>query len=92
MGRDWTYRGNVLAGNTFLDIGETIWSGDHASVMTIYLDDQLSSVSIEENKFENCHMALQLGGGRANIFRFNTLNNSGGVYMDDRGGYGTRCW
>ena len=87
-GREWTYRGNVLRGNTWRAIGASIWC---STVSTIYLDDQLSSVAIEGNTFEGCHIAVELGGGRANSFRYNILNNSGGIRMDDRGGSGTRC-
>eukprot|EP00039_Didymoeca_costata_P032638 m.38652 g.38652 ORF g.38652 m.38652 type:complete len:749 (+) comp9460_c0_seq1:108-2354(+) len=88
MGRDWTYRGNLLLGNTWYNIASIFQDTPHA----VYLDDQLSSVSVIENVFNEVGSVILLGGGRHNIFERNILNSTGHVVlMDARGGGGTRC-
>jgi hypothetical protein len=58
----------------------------------VYLDDQLSSVRIAYNTFDHVSgMLLELGGGRHNEFEYNTINGSGVMHMDNRGGGGTHC-
>ena len=86
MGRDWTYRGNAITGNTFIRIN-TADSGDDVSA--VYLDDLLSGTLVTGNRFVNVSRALLLGGGRDNIFVNNTVDGVDGtdaaVHFDDRG-------
>lgn len=99
MGRSWTYRGNMVTNNMWREIGNTIWGGASpapmleswiGSVFHIYLDDQLSSVTIEGNTFVGGHSPLIIGGGRHNVFRNNVINGTSmGVSMDNRGRGGT---
>eukprot|EP00041_Stephanoeca_diplocostata_P028079 m.785671 g.785671 ORF g.785671 m.785671 type:complete len:779 (-) comp23302_c2_seq2:297-2633(-) len=87
MGRDWTYRGNLLLNNRWHSIA-SIWGQTNV----VYLDDQLSSVNITGNVFDQTGPALLLGGGRDNVFANNVLNGSSTrVHMDARGGGGTHC-
>lgn len=87
-GRDWTYRGNSLLNNTWSNISPSIFSNN---VMTIYLDDQLSSLRIFGNIFNETGNVLQLGGGRNNEFTDNIVYNSNGIAFDNRGGGGNGC-
>lgn len=82
------YRGNALLNNVWHSINPSIFS---SNVMTIYLDDQLSSVKIAGNIFDHTGDVLQLGGGRHNEFTGNILNGSRGIAFDDRGGGGSGC-
>ena len=60
--------------------------------VAVYLDDQLSGVTIARNTFVNVSMVFLLGGGRSNVFTDNEVQNSGEVvYFDDRGGHGSGC-
>ena len=89
MGRDWTYRGNVIEGSRFASIGPSIWG----PVTAVYLDDQLSSVAVRRTTFDHHDgMILELGGGRHNEFTENVLNGSTGfIHFDNRGGDGNGC-
>lgn len=86
-GREWTYRGNKLLNNTWYRI-ESIWG----AVSAVYLDDQLSSVTIDSNTFDHVSgFVLELGGGRNNIFTNNIINGTGSVHFDNRGHDGNGC-
>ena len=84
MGRDFTYRGNRIVGNTFHRIN-TVDSGDDVSA--VYLDDMVSGFEITGNAFVNVSRALLLGGGRDNIFANNSVDGTvvDGVHFDNRG-------
>ena len=86
MGRDWTYQGTVISNNTFLRIN-TADPGDDVSA--VYLDDMISGFTVTNNTFVNVSRALLLGGGRSNVFAFNSISyvdgTDGAVHFDDRG-------
>jgi hypothetical protein len=86
MGRDWTYQGNVISGNTFVRIN-TADPGDDVSA--VYLDDMISGFTITNNTFLNVSRALLLGGGRDIIFANNSITGVDGgdaaVHFDNRG-------
>ncbi len=80
-GRDWTARGTVIRENLFARIrGMRKWEN------AVYLDDQLSGITVERNVFIECHWAMLIGGGRENIVRDNLLLGCTlGFSTDDRG-------
>lgn len=85
MGRDWTYRGNVIAHNVFERINSVDAGND---VSAVYLDDMVSGFNITDNVFTDVSRALLLGGGRDIVFSRNFINGSGGhaaVTFDNRG-------
>lgn len=76
MGREWTYRGNSITGVTFANLS-SIFGKAHGEPSAIYLDDQLSSVTVDSCTFiqvEGCVMLL--GGGRDNHFTNNSKHTS----------------
>jgi hypothetical protein len=89
MGRDWTYRGNQIVQNTFRDIN-TVFNSQN-DVQAVYLDDMVSGFNVSYNTFINVSRSYHLGGGRNNIFTYNTIingsDNSEGdaVHADNRG-------
>jgi hypothetical protein len=89
QGRDWTYQGNIIANNLFEDINTNFDGGNN--VQAVYLDDQVSGFTVTNNTFANVTRAFHLGGGRSNIFTFNTIrfpsrNSMNTVaHLDNRG-------
>lgn len=86
-GRSFTYQGVAIRGNAFHDLS----TPDGNDVSAVYLDDELSGVSITGNRFENSSgRVLLLGGGRSNVFAHNAIRGYRGgaalVHFDDRGG------
>ena len=75
-GRDWTYRGNRITGNTWHTIG-SIFPNGRLTAHAVYLDDEVSSFFIDGNTFTHLHSVLDLGGGRANSFTNNLVNATG---------------
>ena len=67
----------------------------HSSVVSFtirYLDDQLSSVKVQNCVFDDLQgFLLELGGGRHNEFVNNTIRSRGNIHVDDRGGGGSGC-
>ena len=81
-GRDWTARGNLIRGNMIYDITAPATNDPRG----IYLDDQLSSATIEANIFSNVKYGVFIGGGRDNIVRRNVFFSSGpSIFFDARG-------
>jgi hypothetical protein len=85
-GRDWAYQGTHIINNTFRDLH----SNEGLDVSSVYLDDMISGVIVNENVFENVSRALELGGGRWNSFARNvirglSLSNDAVVHFDNRG-------
>jgi hypothetical protein len=83
-GRDFTYQGTVIDGNAF----KHIHSLDGGDTATLYLDDEVSGFIMTNNYFEDVSRALELGGGRDNIFAFNVINgtvNNVAISFDNRG-------
>ncbi|XP_064613285.1 uncharacterized protein LOC135477063 [Liolophura sinensis] len=83
-GRDWTFRGNFIKQN---HIEHVLRFYPGADVRGIMLDDEYSSVTIEENVFHNNELHLNIGGGRDNVVRYNVFYNATktGIGMDGRG-------
>ena len=83
-GRDFTYQGTVIDGNAF----KHIHSLDGGDTATLYLDDEVSGFTMTNNIFEDVSRALELGGGRDNVFAFNVINGTAGnvaISFDNRG-------
>lgn len=72
MGRDYTFRGNVIRFNYLHDTG-----GVGMGSMGVYMDDCVSGTMIYGNLFKNVQRAVFLGGGRD----FTVENN---VFVDCR--------
>jgi hypothetical protein len=83
-GRDFTYQGTVIDGNEF----KHIHSLDGGDTAVCYLDDEVSGFIMTNNYFEDVSRALELGGGRDNVFAYNVINGTVGnvaVSFDNRG-------
>jgi len=79
MGRDWTYRGNVVQYNFFHELGK----GD---VNAIYLDDFTCGTMVRGNVCQNVTRAVLIGGGRDNIVVNNVFADCKiAVHIDQRG-------
>ena len=87
VGRSWTNRGNVIRNNTFRNIHATEQTFlGYPSVQAIYLDDEQSGYTIENNVCEDSHTCYFVGGGRDIIVRNNICRNVGTcLHMDNRG-------
>jgi Right handed beta helix region len=97
MGRDWSWRGNVIRNNYIHDIigygmqsvdvakNQVVYQSPAASV-GVYLDDGASGFEVSGNIFENAGtMALQVGGGRDNkIYNNYFSTNDYAILLDDR--------
>ncbi len=84
MGRDWTMRGNRVAGNFLHDIGI---DEKGTQPIGVYLDDQFSGATITGNVFLRMMWGVLLGGGRDNRIDGNVfaLMRGGAVHYDARG-------
>ena len=81
-------RGNVLRNNTFRHVRNTVPRGVHGfgTVQAVYLDDQMSGWTVDNNTFEDCNIGTWLGGGRRNTVINNRYYRCGtAVHMDNRG-------
>lgn len=83
MGRDWTWRGNVIRYNYFHDIGQyKTWIGTQA----IYLDDWASDTTVFGNICYKVFRAVLVGGGRNNTVENNIFVDCDiAVHVDSRG-------
>ena len=84
QGRDWTYQGSVIDGNAFRHIN----SLDGGDTSVLYLDDEVSGLTMTRNYFEDISRALELGGGRDNLFADNVINGTTSdvaISFDNRG-------
>jgi hypothetical protein len=77
-GRDFACYGIVISGNWIHGVGGSQRSG-------IYLDDQLSGVTVTGNLVEGSVMGVLVGGGRYNTVENNILNCRQPIHMDSRG-------
>jgi len=96
MGRNWSWRGNIIRNNYIHDIiGYGLQSVDaaknqvvysHEGAVGVYLDDGVSGFEVSGNIFENAgSMALQVGGGRDNkIYNNYFSTNAFAILLDDR--------
>ena len=85
-GRDWSYQGTRITNNTF----RNLHSNEGLDVSSVYLDDMISGVIVNDNVFINVSRALELGGGRWNSFARNiirglSLASDAVVHFDNRG-------
>jgi len=87
QGTAWVTRGNVVRGNKFTRVRMTEpTSLGYASVQAIYLDDQNSGWTIEDNSFVDCQTGMFVGGGRDNVVRHNSFAHCDtAVHVDNRG-------
>ncbi len=83
MGRDWTWRGNIVRYNYFHHIGKY---KSHCGVSAIYLDDWSSDVKVYGNICYKIYRAVLVGGGRDNIVENNIFIDCDiAVHIDSRG-------
>ncbi len=81
-GRDYTWRGNVVAGNFVHHVGSGIGMG----TMGVYNDDCLSGTVMRDNVFYKVQRALFLGGGVDFVCDNNILIEcTPGIEIDGRG-------
>jgi hypothetical protein len=82
VGRDWTFRGNMIRYNYFHDLHGP---GLHG-VMAVYLDDWASGTTIFGNVFYKAGRAAMIGGGRNNTIENNMfIACEPSVHIDARG-------
>lgn len=83
MGRDWTWRGNVIRYNYFHDIGR--FRGN-VGVQAIYLDDWASASTVYGNICYRAGRGVLVGGGRDNTIENNIfVECTPAVHIDSRG-------
>ncbi len=82
-GRDWSTFGTVISGNWIHHI-----QGGHPDEpqVGIYLDDQLSGITVKHNLIEHVPMGILVGGGCYDKVEGNILHNcSVKIHLDHRG-------
>jgi len=83
MGRDWTWRGNIVRYNYFHHIGQF---KSHVGVQAIYLDDWASGTTVFGNVCYKAGRAVLVGGGRNNTVENNIfVDCTPAVHVDSRG-------
>ncbi len=81
-GRDWTFRGNRIRGNS---IENTRPAKPGRTVAAIYLDDMLSGTLVERNLIIGVPFGVLLGGGRDNTIVNNFfVDSERPIHIDDR--------
>jgi len=80
-------RNNTIRGCTFRNIRNTAGTGVQGpSVQAIYLDDQMSDWTIENNSFVNCQTGSFIGGGRRVTVKHNYYEKCDTAqHLDNRG-------
>ena len=81
-GRDWTTFGTVISGNWIHDLGGLPgrWP------CGIYLDDQLSGITVKNNFVERVSLGILVGGGRYDIVEGNIFAHCDeAMHLDNRG-------
>lgn len=83
IGRDWTWRGNVVRYNYFHDMGVyKTWVG----VQSVYLDDWTSATTVYGNVLCKAGRGVLVGGGRDNTVENNVfVDCTPAVHIDSRG-------
>ncbi|AZN36850.1 right-handed parallel beta-helix repeat-containing protein [Iodobacter ciconiae] len=82
-GQDLSARGTVISNNFFTRIGSV---NKQFEAKGIYLDDQVSGISVLKNTFLNVSQAVFIGGGRDNIVEDNFfINSTPPIHLDARG-------
>jgi hypothetical protein len=83
MGRDWTWRGNVVRHNYFHNIGA--YDGK-VGVQSVYLDDWASGTTVYGNLFHRAGRGILIGGGRDNAVENNVfVDCNPAIHVDSRG-------
>ena len=87
MGSAFINRNNTIRNNMFRDIRNTVGTGvQSASVQGVYLDDQMSGWTIEDNRFINNQVGSFIGGGRDTVVQRNYYESCDTAqHIDDRG-------
>lgn len=81
-GRDWSSRGHKIANNYI----HRVYGYENRGAKGIYLDDELSGITISGNVFEDVKDAVFIGGGRENVVSQNIfINSNPSIYIDARG-------
>jgi hypothetical protein len=81
-GRDWTACGTRISGNWIHDLGGLPGQWPCG----IYLDDELSGITVEGNLIERAVLGILVGGGRYNDVRGNVIVGCAqGLHLDSRG-------
>ncbi len=87
MGRDWTWRGNIVRANFFHNLPV------NPDIEAVYLDDCASGTLVEGNSFQRAGREVLIGGGRDNIVRANLfIDGNPGVEVDARGLTWAKTW
>lgn len=82
-GRDWTKRGTIITNNFIHDIGN---KNGQSGAMGVYLDDQMSGITLRGNVFARVPYPVFIGGGRDNVVEQNLMvNSSPAIHLDARG-------
>ncbi len=85
-GRDFTIRGTVIRHNYFHDIGRKLEGSGFLDVMSVYLDDCASGITVFGNIFYRGGRAAMIGGGRDNTVENNIfVECEPSVHVDARG-------
>eukprot|EP00040_Diaphanoeca_grandis_P010137 m.51911 g.51911 ORF g.51911 m.51911 type:complete len:787 (-) comp21518_c0_seq1:23-2383(-) len=86
-GTAYVNRNNTILQNMFHHVRNTVPTGvQTASVQAIYLDDQMSGWTIENNSFIDCQVGSFVGGGRRNIIVGNYYEGCDvAQHIDNRG-------
>jgi len=85
-GRSWTAFGTVISGNWIHDLKGTPGSPPCG----IYLDDQLSGITVKGNLIERAPLGVLVGGGRYDQIEGNIVSTcQEGLHLDSRG---TQAW
>jgi len=83
--RSWTTFGNVISGNYIHDLGSVVQNRQLGG-RGIYLDDQVSGVTVKNNFVSHADLALLVGGGRHNTVTENILTHcNAAIQLDSRG-------
>jgi hypothetical protein len=83
-GRDWTARGTIVRDNFIRNVRG--YRGDASQAVGVYLDDQASGISVEDNIFVNVSIGVLMGGGRDDVLQRNIfVHNRIGIATDARG-------
>jgi hypothetical protein len=81
-GRDFTAQGTIIRRNFLHGIA----GKPGFEVKGVYIDDQASGITVEENVFLGVEQPVFLGGGRDNsVLRNVFLRSSPAIHLDDRG-------
>lgn len=85
--RDWSARGTVIEYNNIYNVGPTSSSLGAYAQNAVYLDDQTSGITVQNNIIRNVGRGILVGGGRDNFIFNNVIQNCkvSGITIDARG-------